>query len=234
MECKKQENSVSHGKLSNNELLSLQCVFKVVIFIFSLVFAFIVIWQVITSSSEKVQPIELTIMTPSDSLDFEVTMEHNKLQLQTLSQEIASQNKAINDRYNLLVRAKEMEGNFIRLVSAIAAFVLALLGFLGYRTIKDIETKAESIAEQAAKDYTKDKLEQVVRTKWQEMVSKGDVLRTVIADVEANLKSTTIADLENRLSDLEDLNAEDRTSVSPLDSSTYGPANLDQLIDKKD
>ena len=217
------------------EGLTMSLIFKIIILTFSATFIFLIVWQVITSSSGKVQTIEICIGVPADSLSAESIAMQNATHLRTLAQELSSQNKAIIDKYDLLVRAKETEGNFIRLISAIGALILALLGFLGYRTIVDIETKAADIAKDkaktAAEQYTKDHLEQTVNVKLKNLVSTSELTGTILSAVKNDLNSTVLQDLDQRIVKLEEQNESNQDGDVTEDPSAFSIPNVEALME---
>lgn len=231
---KNADASVLGEKKSWLERLAMPSIFKIIILTFTVTFLFLIVWQVITSSSGKVQPIEMSIVLPTDSLSAQNIILQNTAQLRTLAQEISAQNKAITDKYDLLVRAKEIEGNFIRLISAIGALILALLGFLGYRTIVDIENKAADIAgvkaKSAAEQYTKEHLEQTVNVKLKALVSDSELTNIVLSTIKNDLKSTILQDLDQRIAKLEDQGESSQNEDITEDVPTFSiPNNVDAL-----
>lgn len=226
---------VLSDKKSWLEWLTMPLIFKMVILTFSATFIFLIVWQVITSCSGKVQTIEICIGVPADSLSAETIAMQNATHLRTLAQELSSQNKAIIDKYDLLVRAKETEGNFIRLISAIGALILALLGFLGYRTIVDIETKAADIAKDkaktAAEQYTKDHLEQTVNVKLKNLVSTSELTGTILSAVKNDLNSTVLQNLDQRIVKLEEQNESNQDGDVAEDPSAFSIPNVEALME---
>lgn len=222
-------------KKNRLERLTMSSIFKIIILTFTVTFIFLIVWQVITSSSGKVQPIEISFVFPTDSLNAENVNFQNTAQLRTLSQEISAQNKAIIDKYDLLVRAKETESNFIRLLSAIGALILALLGFLGYRTIIDIENKAAGIASVKAKEtaelYTKEHLEQTVNVKLKTLVNDSKLTQIVLANVKNDLSSTVLRDLDDRINALEAQDDSNSNGEVIEDPASFTIPNVDVLME---
>ena len=129
-------------------------VFYFIAVVFTLTMAFLVSWPLLNRTSE-VNEIKIALVIPSDSILFDCAMKENISQLNGIIDELNERNQIIDDKYELLLKSRERDSDFIRLISVIAAFIAALLGFLGYRTIKDIQERVESSAKDQAEDTAK-------------------------------------------------------------------------------
>ena len=172
----KSKNKEKDGKdkrIEGNGNVYVKGAFVFISIVFSLTMAFLVIWPLIHKSF-NVREVNVELSIPTDSLAVETVLIENENQIKQLVVELDRQSQEITDKYNLLLKSQETESDFFRLVSCIAGFVVALLGFLGYRTIKDIEEKAQSLAgekaSQTAKDYVADHLEPEVEKQLKDIV----------------------------------------------------------------
>ena len=191
----------------NDSNSAIRWVFFIIAGIFTLTMAFLVIWPIVhkSKSVEKVVTIKLAI--PKDSLAVEQVLSENDSQINVLIEDLNKQNKGISDKYDLLIKSQEAESDFFRLVSCVAAFVIALLGFLGYKTIKDIESMARTVAEdeakKASKEYTKTNLESEVESQLKDLIGDSTAAKLINEQMTKEFKRKFIQPIENRLSNLE-------------------------------
>ena len=188
---------------------SAKWVFAFVAIVFSLTMAFLIVWQVIRKE-EAIHEIKLTLTIPantSDSLLVDHLMSKNYYQLKQLVSEIETQSERLTEKYEAQIKTKEIESDFFRLISCVAAFVAALLGFLGYKTIKDIENKAQSLAELKAEEkaisYTKEHLETEVEKQLKDIVGDSTAAKLIKDQILNDLMPTYINKIESRINDLD-------------------------------
>ena len=149
----------------------------------------------------------MNLIIPQDSLTVDQVLLENDSQMNKLIEELDKQSQEITDKYNILLKSQETEMDFFRLVSCITAFIVALLGFLGYRTIKDIEAKAQSLAavkaDETARDYVANHLETEVETQLKDIVGDTTAARLLREQLIKDFHQQFITPLENRISNME-------------------------------
>ena len=201
------EQATTEHQGSNNEKSPVMWVFIIISIIFTLTMGFLIVWPII-QRNDAVNKVEVVLKTPNDSLDVPEDRSATTAQIELLINELNRQSKDISNKYDLLIKSQETESDFFRLVSCIAAFVVALLGFLGYRTIKDIENKAASIAkgkaEAASRDYTKTHLEQTVEAQLKDIVGDSSAAKLIHQQIMNEINTNVINPLETRVKNLEE------------------------------
>lgn len=204
--CTKKQKSEEKEKDSGKEKSLILSVFVVVSIIFSLTMAFLIVWPILKRKQE-VRKVEVTLQIPRDSLAASSVVYKTEGQLVPLIEELNRQSQEITDKYELLIISQETQADFFRLVSCIAAFVVALLGFLGYRTIKDIETRAASIAaqtsENTSQEYTKTHLERTVEAQLKGIVGDSTAAKLIHEQIMNEVNTNVLGPLESRISSLE-------------------------------
>ena len=223
--CKKTKDEEEKRKEGSRDN-SVKGVFVFISIVFSLTMAFLVMWPLL-HKSYSIREVNINLSIPEDSLVVETILLENESQIKQLVVELDRQSQEITDKYNLLLKSQETESDFFRLVSCIAAFVVALLGFLGYRTIKDIEEKAKSLAgekaSETAKDYVANHLESEVEKQLRDIVGDTTAAKLIREQIQNELIQTQIAPLEERINKLESEKQEtERDYSAEEDSSTGG------------
>lgn len=237
--CKKEKE----GKQKKNEAKvqsPARCgaVAKAFVFIsivFALTMAFLVIWPV-TNKSKEVRDIKVCLNIPKDSLIVEQVLKENDAQISKLIGELDKQSQEITDKYNILLKSQETESDFFRLVSCIAAFVVALFGFLGYKTIKDIEEKAQSVAKKqadvAAGEYVSAHLEQEVECQLKDIVGNTTAAKLLKEQLLNQMIPQLITPLENRITKLESTHTaptKEETSTEEAPSGTFAHKDEEEI-----
>ncbi len=226
--CKsnKKKKEDEDKQIEGNENNSVKGAFVFISIVFALTMAFLVIWPVI-HKSHNVSEVNVELSIPKDSLAIEAVLIENESQIKHLVDELDRQSQEITDKYNLLLKSQETESDFFRLVSCIAAFVVALLGFLGYRTIKDIEEKAQSLAgekaSRTAEEYVANHLESEVEKQLKDIVGDTTAAKLLREQIMKELNQYQIAPLEARINKLESRKQEtERDDSAEEDSSIDG------------
>ncbi len=181
--CKSEKDNERKLK---KEWPSARVVFLFMGIVFSLTMAFLIVWPLLQKKAPIHQvSIELTI--PRDSIEVKQILKENDANIERLCLDLRKQSQEISDKYELLIKSHESETDFFKLVSCIAAFIAALLGFLGYRTIKDIEDRVEKSAkikaEETAKKIIEEQMALTVEQKLNNMVTNsvaGELIRSQI------------------------------------------------------
>lgn len=194
--------------------------------IFSLTMAFLVLWQLLNKSC-NVREVSIELSVPTDSVLVETVLAENENQIKRLITELDRQSQEITEKYDLLLKSQETESDFYRLVSCIAAFVVALMGFLGYRTIKDIEEKAKSLAgekaDKTAKEYVANHLESEVEKQLKEIIGDTTAAKLIREQI-MNELNPRIGDLETRINTLKSGRQETEQDYSEKDDSSVNKA----------
>ena len=198
--CKEKQKSGENTK--TDKWPTTHSVFLFIAIIFTLTMAFLISWPII-NDAHPVHEVSIQIQIPQDSLAIEQVLKDNDSRMRVLVDELNNQSEEISKKYELLVKSQETESDFFRLLSCLVAFVVALLGFLGYKTIKDIEDKAKSLAETTAKEYTKNNLEQEVEKQLKGLISKSEVANILRAQMLKDFKENYFTPFDNRIKALE-------------------------------
>lgn len=204
--CKQRSKEAKQEEQKNKENISLKRAFLFISIVFSLTMSFLVLWPIL-HENVNVREVKVNLIIPQDSLTVGQVLLENDIQINKLIDELDKQSQEITDKYNILLKSQETETDFFRLASCITAFIVALLGFLGYRTIKDIESKAESLAavkaDETAKNYVANHLETEVETQLKDIVGDTTAARLLREQLVKELLQQYITPLENRISNLE-------------------------------
>lgn len=238
--CRSKKKKVKSKQIGGNENNSVKGAFVFISIVFSLTMAFLVIWPLIHKSS-NVREVNVELSIPTDSSDVETVLIENESQIKQLVVELDRQSQEITDKYNLLLKSQEAESDFFRLVSCIAAFVVTLLGFLGYRTIKDIEQKAQSLAGEkasnTAEEYVANHLESEVEKQLKDIVDDTTAAKLLREQIMNEIIQSQIAPLETRINKLESVKQETELNDSAEEDSSMGGAfahdgvmDIDELI----
>lgn len=204
--CKKKKKEVQTEKQCGEKNASVTRAFIFISIVFSLTMGFLVLWPVF-HRNVKVREVNISLSIPRDSIAINQVLVDNESQMKKLLKELDKQSQEITDKYNILLESQETETDFFRLVSCIAAFIVALFSFLGYRTIKDIEDKAQSLAadkaDETAKDYVANHLETEVEVQLRDLVGDTTAARLLREQLMKELIPLHITPLENRITKLE-------------------------------
>ena len=204
--CKKKTKEEQAEKQRVEKNISVTWAFIFISIVFSLTMGFLVLWPVF-HKNVNVSEVNISLSIPRDSLAINQVLVDNESQMKKLLEELDKQSQEITDKYNILLKSQETETDFFRLVSCITAFIVALFGFLGYRTIKDIEAKAQSLAadkaDETAKDYVASHLETEVETQLRDLVGDTTAARLLREQLMKELIPLHITPLENRITILE-------------------------------
>ena len=203
--------------------------------VFTLTMAFLVIWSV-TNKSKEVRNIKVCLSIPKDSLIVEQVLKENDVQIKKLIEELDRQSQEITDKYTVLLKSQETESDFFKLVSCIAAFVVALFGFLGYKTIKDIEEKAQSVAKKqadvAAGKYVSAHLEQEVESQLKDIVGNTTAAKLLKEQLLNLMIPQLITPLESRITKLESAQTattKEETSTEEAPSGTFAHKDKEEI-----
>lgn len=240
---KKQKEDIKDKLLEESCNNSVKVAFIVISIVFSLTMAFLVLWPLL-SKSYNIREFNVELCIPTDSLAVNTVLEKNESQIKQLVVELDRQSQEITDKYNLLLKSQETESDFFRLVSCIAAFVMALLGFLGYRTIKDIEEKSKSLAEdkasETAKDYVANHLETEVEKQLKDIVGDTTAATLLRDQIMKELMQSYLDPMDKRLNKLESGKPEAEPNCLEEEDSSHGGAfshdevkEIDKLTNKE-
>lgn len=243
--CKRNHIEVKTEEKKEAKNVSVTWAFVFISIIFSLTMCFLVLWPVF-HKNVNVREVNVSLSIPNDSLTVSQVLTENDSQMKILVEELDKQSQEITDKYNILLKSQETETDFFRLVSCIAAFIVALFGFLGYRTIKDIEAKAQSLAadkaDDTAKNYVANHLESEVETQLKEIVGDTTAARLLREQLMKELIPLHITPLENRITQLEsdkpepakDETVEDEPAEGAFAHGDIGKINKITTDDKKE
>lgn len=243
--CKRKHKEVKTEEKKEEKNVSVTWAFIFISIVFSLTMCFLVLWPVF-HKNVNVREVNVSLSIPKDSLTVSQVLTENDSQMKSLVEELDKQSQEITDKYNFLLKSQETETDFFRLVSCIAASIVALFGFLGYRTIKDIEAKAQSLAadkaDETAKNYVANHLESEVETQLKEIVGDTTAARLLREQLMKELIPLHITPLENRITQLEsdkpesakDETVEDEPAEGAFAHGDVGKINIITTDEKKE
>lgn len=118
-----------------------------------------------------------------------------------------------------LLRQKQEQSNFVSLSSAILGILLAIAGFFGFKSIKEMkkdsidtasetaEKTAKEVAAKTAKETAENTAEEVAKTEMREKYFniKDDVLETLLAEVKVQIDKKQFSNIDDLKSEVEDL-----------------------------
>lgn len=209
-------------------------VFLFISVVFTLTMAFLIVWP-IKHRTAPVHEVRVSLQIPCDSVTIEHVLRENDAQIARLIDDLDQQSRELYDKYELLLKSQETSADFLRLVSCVVAFVCALLGFLGYKTIKDIESKAKSLANTTAKEYTEKHLETEVETQLREIIGNATAAKLLREQMMSDLISTYFKPMDERLCRLEQIQptgseSDQEAETDSLDNAfSHGNSEIDEL-----
>jgi len=196
------ESKKDDAKSINSDNSHVLGVFYFIAVIFTITMVFLVVWPLLHRISE-INEIQITLAIPSDSIMSNSVINDNITQLNSIVEKINERNNIIDEKYNLFIKSRERDSDFFRLISVISAFIVALLGFLGYRTIKDIQDRVESSArdqaEKTSKQITEDVMSITVERKLNAMVSSSVASELIRAQIMEKINKEISAPLDARI-----------------------------------
>lgn len=203
--------------------------------VFTLTMSFLVVWP-IAHNSKDIRNIQVNLSIPNDSLAVEKVLLNNDAQIIKLVGELNKQSQEITDKYNVLLKSQETESDFFRLVSCIAAFIVALFGFMGYKTIKDIEAKVQSMAkdqaDETAKEFVSSHLEQEVESQLKDIVGDTTAANLLKEQLLNQMMPLFITPLESRIAKLESLNDstnKEETQIEEVPTNAFSHKETDEI-----
>lgn len=123
----------------------------------------------------------------------------------SLQEYIQMTEQRIADKYEYFLEQKEDENVLFSVGSLFGGIFISILGFFGYKSFKDIETKAEEkasdIASKSAEEHLKNNLPQYVNGKLTSMTS--ELTNTVCAMVQERMESEISVAMEEVKEDVE-------------------------------
>lgn len=174
------------------------------------------------TQSRNVQKYQIVLTVSPDSI-----YNDNKFSYYTdsLIQVINRHEHILEDRYDAILEEKYNTQQYWTIAGILTTIVISILGFFGYKSFKDIESKCVEISKATTADIVQESLLSIVKSE----MSNSDFSSKIIAAVSKEIDNSKLANIENRLSVLEDSVV---ANASPSDSnSTEHVPEIPQLPD---
>lgn len=174
------------------------------------------------TQSRNVQKYQIVLTVSPDSI-----YNDNKFSYYTdsLIQVINRHEHILEDRYDAILEEKYNTQQYWTIAGILTTIVISILGFFGYKSFKDIESKCVEISKATTANIVQESLLSIVKSE----MSNSDFSSKIIAAVSKEIDNSKLANIENRLSVLEDSVV---ANASPSDSnSTEHVPEIPQLPD---
>ena len=162
------------------------------------------------TQSRNVQKYQIVLTVSPDSI-----YNDNKFSYYTdsLIQVINRHEHILEDRYNAILEEKYNTQQYWTIAGILTTIVISILGFFGYKSFKDIESKCVEISKATTANIVQESLLSIVKSE----MSNTDFSSKIIAAVSNEIDNSKLANIENRLSVLEDSAV---ANASPSDSNS--------------
>lgn len=161
------------------------------------------------TQSRNVQKYQIVLTVSPDSI-----YNDNKFSYYTdsLIQVINRHEHILEDRYDAILEDKYNTQQYWTIAGILTTIVISILGFFGYKSFKDIETKCVDISKTTTTKIVRRSLGSIVKSQMNDDIFSSDIIKAVRSEIE----NSTLKDIENRLSALED---PDGADTLPIDDS---------------
>lgn len=162
------------------------------------------------TQSRNVQKHQIVLTVSPDSI-----YNDNKFSYYTdsLIQVINRHEHILEDRYDAILEEKYNTQQYWTIAGILTTIVISILGFFGYKSFKDIESKCVEISKATTANIVQESLLSIVKSE----MSNTDFSSKIIAAVSNEIDNSKLANIENRLSVLEDSAV---ANASPSDSNS--------------
>lgn len=148
------------------------------------------------TQSRNIQHYQIVLTVSPDSI-----YDNEKFSYYTdsLIQVINKHEHVIEDRYNAILEEKYNTQQYWTIAGILTTIVISLLGFFGYKSFKDIETKCIDISKTNTTKIVQRSLYGVVKSQ----MSDSNFTSSIIAAVRREIENSTLEDIKSRLLALE-------------------------------
>lgn len=174
------------------------------------------------TQSRNVQKYQIVLTVSPDSI-----YNDNKFSYYTdsLIQVINRHEHILEDRYDAILEDKYNTQQYWTIAGILTTIVISILGFFGYKSFKDIETKCVDISKTTTTKIVRRSLGSIVKSQMNDDNFSSDIIKAVRSEIE----NSTLKDIENRLSALEDPDGADTLPID--DSDTEQDPEIPSLPD---
>lgn len=161
------------------------------------------------TQSRNVQKYQIVLTVSPDSI-----YNDNKFSYYTdsLIQVINRHEHILEDRYDAILEEKYNTQQYWTIAGILTTIVISILGFFGYKSFKDIETKCVDISKTTTTKIVRRSLGSIVKSQMNDDNFSSDIIKAVRSEIE----NSTLKNIENRLSALEN---PDGADTLPIDDS---------------
>lgn len=161
------------------------------------------------TQSRNVQKYQIVLTVSPDSI-----YNDNKFSYYTdsLIQVINRHEHILEDRYNAILEEKYNTQQYWTIAGILTTIVISILGFFCYKSFKDIETKCVDISKTTTTKIVRRSLGSIVKSQMNDDNFSSDIIKAVRSEIE----NSTLKNIENRLSALEN---PDGADTLPIDDS---------------
>lgn len=132
----------------------------------------------------------------------------------SLMQVINKHEHVIEERYNAILEEKYNTQQYWTIAGILTTVVITILGFFGYKSFKDIETKCVDISKTTTTKIVRRSLGSIVKSQMNDDNFSSDIIKAVRSEIE----NSTLKNIENRLSVLENSDGADTLPVEDSDT----------------
>lgn len=163
------------------------------------------------TQSKNIQEYQIVLTVSPDSIYNE---EKFSYYTDSLMQVINKHEHVIEERYNAILEEKYNTQQYWTIAGILTTVVITILGFLGYKSFKDIETKCVDISKTTTTKIVRRSLGSIVKSQMNDDNFSSDIIKAVRSEIE----NSTLKNIENRLSVLENSNGADTLPVEDSDT----------------
>ena len=174
------------------------------------------------TQSRNVQKYQIVLTVSPDSI-----YNDNKFSYYTdsLIQVINRHEHILEDRYNAILEEKYNTQQYWTIAGILTTIVISILGFFGYKSFKVIETKCVDISKTTTTKIVQRSLGSIVKSQMNDDNFSSDIIKAVRSEIE----NSTLKNIENRLSALENPDGADTLPID--DSDTEQDPEIPSLPD---
>lgn len=174
------------------------------------------------TQSKHIQEHQIVLAVSPDSIYNE---EKFSYYTDSLIQVINKHEHVIEDRYSAILEEKYNTQQYWTIAGILTTIVITILGFFGYKSFKDIETKCVDISKITTSKIVQRSLGSIVKSQMNDDNFSSDIIKAVLSQIE----KTTLVNIENRLSVLENSDGADTLPIE--DSDTEQVPEIPRLPD---
>lgn len=163
------------------------------------------------TQSKNIQEYQIVLTVSPDSIYNE---EKFSYYTDSLMQVINKHEHVIEERYNAILEEKYNTQQYWTIAGIHTTVVITILGFFGYKSFKDIETKCVDISKTTTTKIVRRSLGSIVKSQMNDDNFSSDIIKAVRSEIE----NSTLKNIENRLSVLENSDGADTLPIEDSDT----------------